>query len=42
MHTDFFIEVLHKAIQKYGVPEIMNNDQGSQFTSLGTYADYSS
>ncbi|CAN1504442.1 Tra5 Transposase and inactivated derivatives [Burkholderiaceae bacterium] len=34
MHTDFCIEAVHEAIQKYGVPEIMNTDQGSQFTSL--------
>ena len=34
MHTDFCVEAVHEAIQKYGVPEIMNTDQGSQFTSL--------
>jgi putative transposase len=34
MHTDFCVEAVHEAIQKYGTPEIMNTDQGSQFTSL--------
>jgi putative transposase len=31
--TDFCIEVLEEAIARYGVPEIFNTDQGSQFTS---------
>lgn len=26
MHMDFCIEAVHEAIQKYGVPEIMNTD----------------
>ena len=30
--ADFCIEALHEAIAKYGVPEIFNTDQGSQFT----------
>ena len=34
MHADFCIEALNEAITKYGAPEIMNSDQGSQFTSL--------
>lgn len=34
MHPDFCVEAVHEAIQKYGVPGIMNTDQGSQFTSL--------
>ena len=34
VHTDFCIEAVQEAIQKYGPPEIMNTDQGSQFTSL--------
>ncbi len=34
MHTDFCLEAVNEAIQKYGTPEIMNTDQGSQFTSL--------
>ena len=31
--TDFCIEVVEEAIERYGVPEIFNTDQGSQFTS---------
>ncbi len=34
MHTDFCIEAVNETIQKYGTPEIMNTDQGTQFTSL--------
>jgi len=34
MHTDFCIAALNEAITKHGRPEIMNSDQGSQFTSL--------
>ena len=33
MDTEFCLEALNEAIAKYGVPEIMNTDQGSQFTS---------
>jgi len=33
MDTDFCIEALEEAIDKYGCPEIFNTDQGSQFTS---------
>ncbi len=33
METDFCIEALEEAIDKYGCPEIFNTDQGSQFTS---------
>ena len=32
MEADFCIEALAEAIVKYGAPEIMNTDQGSQFT----------
>jgi putative transposase len=32
--TDFCIEAVNEAIQKYGRPEIFNTDQGCQFTSL--------
>ena len=32
--TDFCIEVVEQAIEHYGVPEIFNTDQGSQFTSV--------
>jgi len=31
--TDFCLEVVEEAIRRYGVPEIFNTDQGSQFTS---------
>ncbi len=31
--ADPCVEVLEEAIRKYGAPEIMNTDQGSQFTS---------
>jgi len=33
MDTQFCISALDKAIKKYGVSEILNTDQGSQFTS---------
>jgi len=29
----FVIEAIQKAIKRHGKPEIMNSDQGSQFTS---------
>ena len=32
--TDFCIEAVEEAIERYGVPEIFNTDQGSQFTSV--------
>jgi len=31
--TDFCLEAVQEAILRYGVPEIFNTDQGSQFTS---------
>ena len=31
--TDFCLEAVEAAVQRYGVPEIFNTDQGSQFTS---------
>ncbi len=34
MDRQFCIDALEGAIQRYGTPEIMNTDQGSQFTSL--------
>ena len=34
MEVDFCIEALNEAIYRYGPPEIMNTDQGSQFTSF--------
>ena len=33
MDTDFCVEALEEAIDKFGCPEIFNTDQGSQFTS---------
>ena len=33
METDFCIEALEEAINRYGRPKIFNTDQGSQFTS---------
>lgn len=33
MDVDFCVEALEEAVEKYGKPEIMNTDQGSQFTS---------
>jgi Transposase and inactivated derivatives len=32
MEADFCVEALQEALAKYGPPEIMNTDQGSQFT----------
>ncbi len=31
--TDFCIDALQEALQRYGAPDIFNTDQGSQFTS---------
>jgi len=31
--TDFCLDALEEALKKFGVPEIFNSDQGSQFTS---------
>ena len=33
LDTDFCIEALDEALQRYGAPQIFNTDQGSQFTS---------
>lgn len=33
MDTHFCVEAVEDAVQRYGIPEIMNTDQGSQFTS---------
>lgn len=33
MDTDFCVEALNEAIDRYGKPEIFNTDQGAQFTS---------
>lgn len=33
MDTDFCVEALEEALERFGSPEIFNTDQGSQFTS---------
>lgn len=33
MQTDFITRTVEEAVQKYGMPEIISSDQGSQFTS---------
>ena len=35
MDASFCVEALEEAISKYGKPEIMNTDQGSQYTGSG-------
>lgn len=32
--TDFCIEAVQEAVDRYGAPEIFNTDQGAQFTSF--------
>ena len=34
LEADFCVEALNEAIHKFGPPEIVNPDQGSQFTSF--------
>jgi putative transposase len=34
MESDFCVEALEEAIERFGEPEIFNTDQGSQFTSV--------
>lgn len=34
LEADFCVEALNEAMHKFGSPEIMNTDQGSQFTSF--------
>ena len=34
LEADFYLEALNEPIHKFGPPEIMNTDQGSQFTSF--------
>ena len=34
MEADFCVEALKEALERYGPPEIMNTDQGSQFTGF--------
>jgi putative transposase len=33
LDTNFCVEALEEALQRFGTPEIFNTDQGSQFTS---------
>lgn len=33
LEADFCVEALQEAIAKYGIPEVFNTDQGTQFTS---------
>jgi len=43
MDTHFCLEAVEEAILRYGIPEIMNTDQGSQFTSqafIGLMKEY--
>ena len=35
LDASFCVEALEEALERYGAPEIMNTDQGSQFTSEG-------
>jgi putative transposase len=39
VQSDFVIRAVKEAIQAHGTPEIMNSDQGSQFTSKA-YINY--
>ena len=34
LEADFCVEALNEAVHRFGCPEIMNTDQGSQFTSF--------
>ena len=34
MEADFCVEAVSEAVAKYGKPQIMNSDQGSQFTGF--------
>ena len=34
LEADFCVDALNEAIARFGPPEIMNTDQGSQFTSF--------
>ena len=34
LEADFCVEALNESVHKFGPPEIMNRDQGSQFTSF--------
>ncbi|MBT6190609.1 MAG: DDE-type integrase/transposase/recombinase [Tateyamaria sp.] len=34
LEADFCVEALNEAVAKYGTQEVINTDQGSQFTSF--------
>jgi putative transposase len=34
METDFHVEALREAMERFGQSDIFNTDQGAQFTSL--------
>ena len=34
MDTEFCLEALTEALERYGTPQIFNTDQGSQFASI--------
>lgn len=34
LEADFCVEALNEALHKFGLPEIVNTDQGAQFTSF--------
>lgn len=36
LDTESILFVVKQGIEKYGVPAIINSDQGSQFTSIAT------
>jgi hypothetical protein len=40
LEAEFCVEALNEAIHKFGSPETMNTDQGSQFTSFGPNSSY--
>src|ERR1700752_4702184 len=33
LDSDFCVEALHEALERFGTPKIFNTDQGAQFTS---------
>lgn len=39
MDSDWVVSVLKKAIKEHGKPDVINSDQGTQFTSM-TYVDF--
>jgi putative transposase len=39
MEAEFCVEALNEAIARYGAPDIVNTDQGSQFSSAEFVAE---